>query len=51
MKLKCISTLEFYLTKWLHDHGFPGVKARVAADFQYDNDEETIYFALAVADE
>lgn len=51
MEIKGISTLEWWLTKWLHDHGFPSVKARVAADFQYDNDKETIYFALAVADE
>lgn len=51
MELKGISTLEWWLTKWLKNHGFPDVKARAAADFQYDNYEETIYFALAVPDE
>lgn len=51
MEIKGVSILEWWLTKWLHEHGFPLVKARVAADFQYDNDEQTIYFALAVTDE
>lgn len=50
MEIKGISTLEWWLTKWLRDHDFKGLKARVAADFQYDNDEGTIYFALAVTD-
>lgn len=50
MELKGIEILEWWLTKWLKDHGFPLVKARAAADFQYDNNEETIYFALAIAD-
>lgn len=51
MEIKGISTLEWWLTKWLHDHGFTDIKARVAADFQYCHDEKTIYFALATTDE
>lgn len=51
MSIKGISTLEYYLTNWLKDQGFPDVKARVAADFQYGPDEETIYFALAITEE
>lgn len=50
MELKGVSILEYYLTKWLKDHGFPTVKARLAVDFQYDTEEEIIYFALAVTD-
>lgn len=50
IELKGVSTLEWWLTKWLREHGFPLVKARLAADFCYDHDEETIYFALGVAD-
>lgn len=50
MNLKGVGILEWWLTKWLQNHGFPLVKAKVAADFQYSNDEQTIYFALAVTD-
>lgn len=47
MEIKGLPTLEWWLTKWLKDHDFKGLKARAAADFQYNNDEGTIYFALA----
>lgn len=46
MEIKGITTLEWWLTKWLNEHDFPIVKARVATDFQYEDRTKTIYFAL-----
>lgn len=48
IELKFLPTIEWYLTKWLHDNGFEGVTARANTDFEYAFNSRSIGFAFAV---
>lgn len=49
MELKGLSTLEWWLTKWLNNHGFEEVSARINSDFEYVFEDSIIYFAIALS--
>lgn len=49
MELKGLSTLEWWLTKWLDTHGFEEVSARIGHDFEYDFEDSAIHFAIVLS--
>ena len=49
MEIKFLPTLEWWITKWLHEHGFEDVSARVNPDFEYDFETSSIGFPLALS--
>lgn len=47
---KGVPTLEWWLTKWLHEHGFPTLTARMSDSFQYDRGRNELLFSLYVCE-